>query len=97
MGTASARLRATGLEGRHEVLTISGIKTVGDSQLPTGNSAGWETRDSILKVLRELYVSPELFTSSKHTPRPFFVTLLMVVLWAPIFKCVSISTVRQSK
>lgn len=40
MRAASGRLRTTGLEGRHEVLAISGIKTVGDSQLPTGNSAG---------------------------------------------------------
>lgn len=97
MGTASGRLRSTGIEGRHEVLAISGIKTVGDSQLPAGNSASWETRENILKVLRELYVSSELFTSSKHIPRPFFVTLLMMALWAPIFKCVSIFTVRQSK
>lgn len=86
MRTAWGRLRTTGLEERHEVLAIVGSKTTGDSQLPTGNSAGWETRESILKVLRELYISPELFTSSKHTPRPFLVTLLMVVLWAPIFK-----------
>lgn len=97
MGTASGKLRTTGIEGRHEVLAIGGIKTVGDSQLPTGNSASWETRKNILKVLRELYVNPELFTSSKHTPRPFFLTLLMMVLWVPIFKCVFISTVRQSK
>lgn len=86
MRTAWGRLRTTGLEGRHEVLAIGGSKTIGDSQLPTGNSAGWDTGESILKVLRELYVSPELFTSSKHTPRPFLVTLLMVVLWALIFK-----------
>lgn len=97
MRTAWGRLRTTGLEGRHEVLAIGGSKIIGDSQLPTGTSAGWDTRESILKVLRELYVSPGLFTSSKHTPRPFFMTPLMVVLWSPIFKRVSISTVRQSK